>query len=228
MPPKYLDDAESRIKSQLKRFEKIVGVAASKGVNEADTRDIVKAISADILGFDPFFDVTGEFSVKGQYADFAVKLDETIKFFIEVKAIGTKLDEKHLYQVIGYAANHGVEWAVLTNGDRWIAYRLFAGSEKRTTVVFDVQFSGGKANELAECFLALSKEGFKQNLLVSKWESVEALAPKKIAEIVLTEPVLQVVRRELQKATGFRASEETIGEILMHRVFRGDVSDALK
>ncbi|HLP00295.1 MAG TPA: hypothetical protein VK171_16980 [Fimbriimonas sp.] len=223
-----MDEAEARIKSQVKRFEKIISVAATKGVNEADTRDIVKAVAADILGFDPFFDVTGEFSVKGQFADFAVKIEEAIKFFIEVKSVGTKLDEKHLYQVIGYAANHGVEWAVLTNSDRWIVYRLFAGSEKRTTVVFDVSVSSSSTAELIACFLAISKEGFKQNLLATRWESVEALAPKKIAEIAISQPVLQVIRRELQKATGFRASEETLSEILVNRIFRGDVADGIK
>lgn len=46
-------------------------------------RDIVKAILGDVLGWDPFFEVTGEYSVKGQYA---------------VKSIDMKLDEKHLYQ----------------------------------------------------------------------------------------------------------------------------------
>ena len=141
MPPKYLDDAESRISSNVRKFQQIVTQAKSRGVNEADTRDIVKAIIAELLGFDPFFEVTGEFSIKGQFADFAVKQGDNILFFVEVKSIETKLDEKHLFQVIGYAANYGVEWAVLTNANRWIVYRLFSGDEKRTEVVVDIDLS---------------------------------------------------------------------------------------
>ena len=158
MPPKYVDDASSRIQSTIKKFQNIVGQAKQRNLNEADTRDIVKAMISDLLGFDPFFEVTGEFSIKGQYADFAIKSNDSILFFTEVKSIDTKLDEKHLFQVIGYAANHGVEWAVLTNAERWVVYRLFAGEEKKTEVVLDFNVLTGSALEIRDNFLRFSKE----------------------------------------------------------------------
>lgn len=228
MPPKYIDDASVRINSNLKKFQNIVAQAKSRSLNEADTRDIVKAIISDILGFDPFFEVTGEFSIKGQFADFAVKSGESILFFTEVKSIETKLDEKHLFQVIGYAANHGVEWAVLTNSDRWIVYRLFAGEEKRTEVVLDFHLSSSSPTELTENFLKFSKEGFKQSLLKAHWQNLQALAPRRVAEILVSDLVASVVRKEIAKQSGLKVTDQVVQEIVLNQVIRGDISDELK
>jgi len=228
MPPKYLDDAASRIQSNLKKFSHIVAQAKTRNINEADTRDIVKAMMHELLGFDPFFEVTGEFSIKGQYADFAVKIADSILFFTEVKSIDTKLDEKHLFQVIGYAANHGVEWAVLTNADQWIVYRLFAGDEKRTQVVLDFSMSSATPAELKEAFLQFSKEGFRQGLLVSRWTNMQALHPSKISALLCSEPVLTLLRKEIQKQSTLKTTNEVLNDIILNQVLRGDLADEMK
>jgi predicted type IV restriction endonuclease len=229
MPPKYLDDAKARVQSQLKKFIQIVNQAKQRNLNEADTRDIVKAMISELLGFDPFFEVTGEFSIKGQFADFAVKTGEQIKFFVEVKSVDTKLDEKHLFQVIGYAANHGVEWAVLTNADRWVVYRLFSGDDKRTETILDFTLTGEKGQTSpAECFLMFSKEGFRQSLLHGHWTNLQALHPLRIASMLCSPEVNYVLRREIQKASGIKFSEEAICNIVLNQVLRGDLADQIK
>ncbi len=228
MPPKYIDDARSRIQSNLKKFGPILNHAKSKSLNEADTRDIVKAMIHELLGFDPFFEVTGEFSVKGQYADFAVKIGEEIRFFVEVKSIEAKLDEKHLYQVIGYAANHGVEWAVLTNGARWQVYRLFAGESKKTQLVLDFEVGVTPSGEIADCFLKCCKEGFRQDLLSSHWSSIQAFNPLRVATILTDPSVLTCVRKELKKQSGMNFDEEAIADLILNRVIRGDLADQVK
>jgi predicted type IV restriction endonuclease len=228
MPPKYLDDAESRISSNVRKFQQIITQAKSRGVNEADTRDIVKAIIAELLGFDPFFEVTGEFSIKGQFADFAVKQGDNILFFVEVKSIETKLDEKHLFQVIGYAANYGVEWAVLTNANRWIVYRLFSGDEKRTEVVVDIDFLTTSPKDITEAFLKFSKEGFKQALLHKHWSNLQALNPKKLGAMLCSESVLALVKKEVFKQSSLRISEDALYDIVLNQVLRGDIADDIK
>lgn len=228
MPPKYVDDASSRIQSNLKKFQNIVTQAKQRNLNEADTRDIIKAMISDLLGFDPFFEVTGEFSIKGQYADFAVKSSDSILFFTEVKSIDTKLDEKHLFQVIGYAANHGVEWAVLTNGERWIVYRLFAGEDRKTEVVLDFNVLSCTPAEIRDNFLRFSKEGFRQGLLHSHWTNLQALHPKRIASFICSEPVLAVIRKEIQKHSGLKVTSQAVQDIILNQVVRGDISDEMK
>ena len=183
---------------------------------------------SDLLGFDPFFEVTGEFSIKGQYADFAIKSNDSILFFTEVKSIDTKLDEKHLFQVIGYAANNGVEWAVLTNAERWVVYRLFAGEEKKTEVVLDFNVLTGSALEIRDNFLRFSKEGFRQGLLQAHWTNLQALHPKRITSFMCSEPILDAVRKEIQKHSGLRVSNQAVYEIILNQVVRGDLADDLK
>lgn len=227
---KYADEARQRIQLGLKRFGPIIAQARSRSMNEADTRDIVKAILGDILGFDPFFEVTGEYSVKGQFADFAVKIEDQVRVFVEVKAIETKLEEKHLFQVIGYAANHGIEWAVLTNGDTWRIYRLFAGDSKRTEFVASVTLSDSNCPgpEKVEILFLISREGFRQNALGNHWENLQALHPQRVARCLIEDAVITAIRRELQRVAKFRIADSAVRDVLLNSVIRGDLSDAIK
>jgi predicted type IV restriction endonuclease len=40
------------------------------------------------------------------------------------KATGIDLKENHLKQAIDYAANHNVQWVILTNGAIWKIYKM--------------------------------------------------------------------------------------------------------
>ena len=51
-------------------------------------------------------------------------MDGKIEYLIEVKAIGLSLKENHLRQALGYGANNGIPWVVLTNGLVWELYRI--------------------------------------------------------------------------------------------------------
>jgi hypothetical protein len=228
MPPKYYDDALVRVQTGIKKFTPIVNQAKSRSLNEADTRDIVKAMIHELLGFDPFFEVTGEFSIKGQFADFAVKSNDKIVFFVEVKSIDTKLDDKHLFQVIGYAANHGTEWAVLTNSDRWIVYRLFAGDAKSSEVVMDFSLLDAKPAEAAQLFLKFSKEGFRVGAITAHWDSVQALNPKRVAQTLCQEPMITALRKELMKQSGIKVDDNTVRDIVLNQILRGDLADHVK
>jgi predicted type IV restriction endonuclease len=227
---KYVDVAKQRISEGIRKYTKIIEQAQKRGVNEADTRDIVKAILGDVLGYDPFFEVTGEYSVKGQYADFGVKLGDQIRFFVEVKSIGTKLEDKQMFQIIGYAANQGHDWGILTNGDTWNIYRLFAGADKGTELVASISLTDGQLppREKVERFFMVSKEGFRQNALAEHWSRVQVLNPLRIAEKLCEEKVLKAIRTEVQRGAGFEVSMETICSVMLNQVIRGDLSDKIK
>ena len=116
-----------RIQQGLKKYAPILDEARKRDVNEADTVTIVKGILSDVFGWDPFFEVTAEYTIRGTYVDLAVKSDDTIHYLVEVKAIGADLRSNHLRQAVNYAANHGIEWVVLTNGADWQAHRVTFG-----------------------------------------------------------------------------------------------------
>jgi hypothetical protein len=81
------------------RCSKAVAANATAPANEGDTRLLVTDFLCDALGFDKYADLTTEYQVKGEFADYGVRIDRELMAFIEVKRIATKLAPKHLRQV---------------------------------------------------------------------------------------------------------------------------------
>lgn len=52
-------------------------------------------------------DLTPEYQVKGEFADYGLRIDKDLVGFIETKRATTKLAPKHLRQVEMYAVNEG-------------------------------------------------------------------------------------------------------------------------
>ena len=112
-----------RFSKRVSKYQNVLRIAKDRDVNESDTVSIVTDILADVFGYDKYLEVTSEFAIRGSYCDLAIKVKEKIQFLIEVKAIGIGLKQKHLKQAIDYAANHGVQWVLLTNGEMWKIYK---------------------------------------------------------------------------------------------------------
>ena len=115
---------QDRFKKNLKYYSKILESAKDRDINESDTVDIISDILADILGFDKYLEITREYAIKGTYCDLAIKNGSEVRYLIECKAIGTKLNESHLRQVRDYAASKGVDLTILTNGVKWQVYKF--------------------------------------------------------------------------------------------------------
>ncbi len=112
------------MKEGLKKYSKIAEIAKKRGLNESDTSNIINDMLGEVFGYDKFFDVTTEYKIRGQYADYGVKIDEKLTFLIEIKAISIPLNENHIFQAASYASTEGVEWVVLTNLEEWRIYHL--------------------------------------------------------------------------------------------------------
>ena len=112
-----------RISKAGAKFQKVLKVAKDRDVNESDTVTIVTDMLAQVFGWDKYTEITSEQAIRGTYCDLAVKLDDKIKYLIEVKDIGLTLKENHLRQAINYGANHGISWVVLTNAINWEIYK---------------------------------------------------------------------------------------------------------
>jgi hypothetical protein len=94
---------------------------------------LVTDFLCDGLGFDKYADLTTEYQVKGEFADYGLRIDRELVAFIEVKRVATKLSTRHLRQVEMYAVNEGVEWIILTNGSVWRVYTSPGASRLRST-----------------------------------------------------------------------------------------------
>src|SRR5687767_1936945 len=106
-----------RLAGGLKRFQPILTSAKSRDVNESDTSMIVTDVLAEIYGYDKYSEVTRELCIRGTFCDLATRIDGKFQMLIEVKAIGLELKDGHVKQAVDYAANQGIEWVALTNGN---------------------------------------------------------------------------------------------------------------
>ncbi|MBM3476060.1 MAG: type I restriction enzyme HsdR N-terminal domain-containing protein [Armatimonadetes bacterium] len=219
--PKYTDRAKQRIAQELTRYSKILAGAADRGINEADTSAIVKDMLGDVLGYDKYLEVTSEYQIRGRFADFVVKRDDKALLAVECKAISHELRERDLFQVVGYIANLGLDWAVLTNGRRWECYRMQKG---QTELLFSVEVpTGSPAQETVDHFYLLAKEAMWKGELAAAWEERQAMKPANIVRAILTARALKAIRLELKEIAQYPIDDEKLRQALAHEVLRRDV-----
>lgn len=225
-----------RLVAGIKQFQPILSSAKSRDVNEADTVTIVKDMLADVFGYDKYSEVTSEFSIRGNYCDLATKLNGTIATLIEVKAIGLDLKDQHVKQAVDYAANQGVDWVLLTNGMIWRVYRIQFTKPIEQELVVDVDFSNlnHKLKRDIELLYLWCKEGWVRSVLGDYHSHKQALSRYVLGAITLTDPVLDVIRRELRRLSpDARIDAEEIksvlvGEVLKREILEGEKADEAK
>jgi len=169
--PEWETEARDRLRAGLRRFSKPLAELAARDANEGDTRLLVTDFLCEALGFDKNADLTTEYQVKGEFADYGVRIDRELIAFIEVKRVATKLAPKHLRQVEMYAVNEGVEWVLLTNGAVWQVYHLTGGLPVEITLALEVnllgeQSAGQKVNQL----FYLSRDSLKRRQIDELWK----------------------------------------------------------
>jgi len=218
--PKWESDTRERIRASLRKFGKPLAELAARDANEGDTRLLITDVLCDALGFDKYSDLTTEYAVKGEFADYGVRIDQQLVAFIEVKRATTKLNERHLRQVEMYAVNEGVEWLILTNGSQWQVYRLIAGLPVTIDLVIDIDLLAETPTLLrkADQLFYLSKESLKRRQIEEVWRERAATAPKSLAAIVLSDPVVEAARKELRRQTGLNLDAQEIARLIRDSV----------
>lgn len=106
--PKWEQSAKARIASGLKRLQKPTLMLRDKDAAEADTRHLVTDFLVEVLGYDKYENLTAEFNVRGDWADYGIRIKKQLVSFVEVKRITQKLSVSHLRQVESYALKEGV------------------------------------------------------------------------------------------------------------------------
>jgi hypothetical protein len=214
---------EERIRENLKRYAPVLVAQRDRDVSEADTVTIVKDLLADLFGFDKYAEVTSEFAIRCTYCDLAIKIDGKLRLLLEVKAIGSTLNDKHVKQAVDYAANQGLDWVVLTNGIRWVLYRVAFKKPIDAKVVaeFDLLAANPKAEGDVERIYLLTREGVLKGAVAEFAEKKEAVSRFLLAALLTTDDdVLNALRREIRKVTDILVPVETIAEVLRNEVVK--------
>jgi predicted type IV restriction endonuclease len=225
-----------RISAGLKRFQPILTSAKSRDVNESDTVVIITDLLQEIFGFDKYAEITSEHMIRGTFCDLAIKLQGVVALLIEVKAIGLDLKEQFVKQAVDYAANQGIEWVALTNGVIWRVYRVtFAKPIEHEIVVdFDLLSMNPRNSNHVELLGLLAKEGWQKARLGDYASQKEALSRFTMGALILGEPVLEVIRREVRRLSPeIKVSLDEIKvvlqvDVIKREVLEGDKADTAR
>ena len=217
----------TRLADGIKRFQPIIQAAKARDAGESDTVTIITDCLTELFGYDKYSEVTSEHAIRGTFVDLAVKVDDKLLFLIECKAIGLTLTDKHLKQAVDYAANKGVDWVVLTNGHIWRIYKVSFTKPINQELIAEVDFLSinHKKEEELERLFVLCKEGWQKSAIQDLYGQSQMLSRYTIGAAILSEPILEAVRRELRKAfpdTGL-VDIEVISAILSDEVIRREV-----
>lgn len=223
--------ARDRLSKGLSRFQPILEAARDRDVNEADTVTIITDMLAYILGYDKFGEITKEHAIRGSYCDLAVVVEDKLEILIEVKAIGLDLKDAHTRQAVNYAANQGTEWVVLTNGILWKVFHVSFTKPISPELVyeFDILELDPKDSDDLESLFLLSKEGLRKSVLDDFHTQKQALSRFNLAAIILSEPVLKVIRRELRRLSpGISIDLPDIETVIKKEVIKREVVEGEK
>lgn len=220
-----------RIIAGIKKYQPVLANAKTRDVGETDTVTIVKDMLAEVFGYDKYTELTSEYAIRGTYCDLAIKLDGKLSTLIEVKAIGLDLKEPHVKQAVDYAANQGVEWVLLTNGVRWCVYNVIFNRPIAQELVVDIDFMAinPKSDSDIELLYLWCKEGWQRSALGEFHTQRQALSRFFLGAMILSEPVVEVVRRELRRVSpDVKISVEQIREVISAEVVKREVLEGDK
>ena len=222
-----------RLSKETRKFQKVLRGAKDRDINESDTVLIVTDMLARVFGFDKFLEITSEYKVKGTFCDLAVIIDGNVKYLIEVKAIGLDLKETHIRQAVGYGAQHGIQWVVLTNGVDWQIYRIKferpVGHE--LLCAFNFLDLNPRKKDDQEILYLLCKEGLSKDVIEEYHEHIMSVNKFIISAILQSDTGLNMLRRELKRVSpGTRVETDEINSILTTDVLKRDVveGDSIK
>ncbi len=219
-----------RLSLGLKRFAPILTAAKSRDVNESDTSMIVTDMLADVYGYDKYAEVTRELAIRGTYCDLATRIDGKFQMLIEVKAIGSELKDGHAKQAVDYAANQGVEWVALTNGQMWKVFRVIFAKPIDAELVLDIDLlslNPKSTGDLESLFL-LTRESMLKSGLYAYHDHLQATNKFYLAAVVLSDAVLDTVRRELRRVSDAKVELDELREALKQEVIKREVIEGDK
>jgi len=215
-----------RAKTHLRRYQKLLESAKARDVNESDTVVIITDFLADVLGYDKYSELTTEFAVRSTFCDLAIKVEGELQYLIEVKSAGTDLRDNHLRQAIDYAANQGIEGVILTNGSCWHVHRVYFEQPIRSEMVLSIDMldSGVKTAQLVRDLSLLSREAACAGTMTKYWKQKEATSRFVVGQLLLAEPTLRLLSREIRVLSGgVRVAPEHLAELLRSEILKRDV-----
>ena len=215
-----------RLSRETRKYQRVIKTAKDRDINESDTVVIITDMLSYVFGFDKYSDITSEYAIRGTFCDLAVKVDGNVEYLIEVKAIGLDLRETHLRQAVGYGAQHGIQWVILTNGVNWEIYRIKFEKPLGHSLLTEFNFLelSSRKKEDQETLFLLCKEGLSKAAIEDYHEHIKSVNKFVISAILQSDSGLRLLRRELRRVSpGVKVELDEIESILLGDVLKRDV-----
>lgn len=140
-------------------------------------------------------------TIDGKSVDYAPKINRKPVLFIEAKPLNDPLtDVKSITQVVGYAANAGVEWCILTNGVTYKVYRSTEKAEAPDKLLFEVSIDpkeseGRSVQQIGEQFARFSRGSMARGILDEIGEQVFTIGKiRKALDKLFQDPPASIIR----------------------------------
>lgn len=138
-----MEGQKEQLSKLIDRYEALT-TAERKKYNEANTRRNFILPLFEILGWDVRSeDVSEEVQTSGKRVDYAFKINDITRFFIEAKSLDADLDEiRWSEQAIWYAYHKSVPWVVLTNFEEIKVFNAeWDSPEPETSLFFELKYN---------------------------------------------------------------------------------------
>ena len=148
-----------------------------------------------------------------------------------MKAIGVGLRENHMKQAVDYAANQGIEWVVLTNGQTWKVFSVSFSKPISADLVLELDILSLAHNDedAVEDLFLLSKEGVQRSGLDAYNDQLRVRSRFNLAALIMSDTVLHTIRRELKRLSpDVRISVDEIRDALFHEVVKREALEGEK
>ncbi len=192
---------QTRLTIGIKKFQGVLKSAKAKDINESDTVTIIMDMLAELFGYNKCSEITSEYAIKKTYCDLAIKIENKLKFLIEIKAIGLDLKVDHIKQVVDYGANQGVDWIILTNGINWKVFKIIFGKPIGNDLVYEFDFLSLNSKKPADIDLLyyVSKESLDKSALEDFRLQKQTLNKFFIGQVLITDPILDSLRKTIKR-----------------------------
>jgi hypothetical protein len=195
----------------LKEYRHRYLLKDTKSFDESATRILINHFLTNVLGYEELEEIKTEYEIKGAYAEYVVQLNRNQRFVVEVKSIAINLNDGHIRQTVDYAANEGIDWAVLTNGRQIVLYRIIFKKPISKVKLFSFELDDLKQIPVAAKQLVfLTKHSILKGELEQYWKRSTALSPESLSKALYSEDVAKILRRILKQDTGINFSVEEI------------------
>lgn len=221
MPKRSLD---KDVKKAILEARSMVEAIAKGDSGEAETRARIDYIFQSLMGYNRFKHMTEEYAIKGAgdttHCDIAIQLyhEESSKpeILIECKRVNIDLAPKHVRQAASYAIDKGCEWVLLTNSKNWKLYHISYGKPPQTKLIESWDLVNDDLLVLAKKFQIISYKNVKNKGLERLWGKRSALNTSNMLKAILSEELIKLLQRRLNKVAGARISPEDIVSQFRH------------